>query len=260
MRSARRVIVALVWLAACRPSTPPPPPIPEPFTSGEQLIAAMQNRYAGRWYKTLTFVQATTTFAPDGSEQNAIWYEAAQLPSRLRIDFEPISAGNGVLVRGDTQYVMQGGALARTIPRGNELLLLGFDVYFLDPAFTAAWLRRIGFDLARIRLDTWQGRPVYVVGASSPADTQSRQFWIDRENLLFVRLLQPGGSGAIDDIRFANYERIGRGWIAPLVEVYHGDRLVFKEVYRNIRIDQPLDSALFDPAAWTSARHWYQAR
>lgn len=261
MKAEFAAALALVIVVGCTSSPPPPPPVPEPFTSGDQLIEAMQNRYAGRWYRTMTFVQSTTTIAPDGSEQKAIWYEAAQLPSRLRIDFDPLSAGNGALVRQDTQYVMQRGNLARVVPRTNELLLLGFDVYWLQPAATSAWLRRVGFDMSKIRQDVWQGRQVYVVGASGAADLRSRQFWIDRENLLFVRLIVPAGdSTRTDDIRFLNYEKLGRAWIAPLVEFYRDGRLHFKEEYRHVRVDVPLDSALFDPATFTSARHWYQAR
>jgi hypothetical protein len=260
----KRVAAAALILAAitgCRPGAPPPPAVPQPYRSGEQLIEAMQNRYAGRWYRTLTFVQATTSIAPDGSEQTSIWYEAALLPSRLRIDYDPIQMGNGVLVRADTQYVFQRGNQVRAIPRTNELLLLGFDIYFLEPAFTAAWLRRLGFDLSTVRRDVWQGRDVYVVGAASPADLRARQFWVDTENLLFVRLLQPAAdSTQTNDIRFAKYERIGRAWVATVVEVMRAGQLVFKEEYRHVRIDQPLDSALFDPATWSTARHWYQDR
>lgn len=259
-----RVAAAALILAAvtgCRQSAPPPPAVMQPYRSGEQLIEAMQNRYAGRWYRTLTFVQATTHIAPDGSEETSIWYEAALLPSRLRIDYDPIQAGNGVLVRADTQYVIQRGNLVRAIPRTNELLLLGFDLYFLEPAFAAAWLRRLGFDLSAVRRDVWQGRDVYVVGAASPADLRSRQFWVDVENMLFVRLLQPASDTTqTDDIRFAKYERIGRAWVATVVEFMRGGKLVFKEEYRQVRIDQPLDTALFDPATWSTARHWYQDR
>lgn len=261
MRAARTAIIALFAVAGCKASAPPPPPNPQPFTSGDQLIKSMQSRYAGRWYRTVTFVQASTTITPDGKASTAIWYEAALLPSRLRIDFDPLEAGNGALVRADTQYVIQRGAVVRTIPRTNELLLLGFDVYFLDPAVTSAWLRRVGFDLSRIRQDVWEGRQVYVVGASGPSDLRSRQFWIDRENMLFVRMISPArDTTQTEDIRFAKYEKIGRAWIAPLVEVYHNGRLTFKEEYRHVRIDPPLDTALFDPGQWRTARHWYQAR
>ena len=247
--------------AASCVSNPPPPPVPEPYTSGEQLLEAMQNRYVGRWYRTLTFVQETSRFPADAPASTALWYEALQLPSRLRIDFDPLGQGNGVIVRGDTQYVMQRGEVVRRIPRANELLLLGFDVYFLEPAHTAAWLRRLGFDLSRIRRDVWQGRQVYVVGAASAADSTSQQFWVDREHLLFVRLIQPIGNGPrMHDIRFLAYERLGRTWIAPIVEVYENGRLVVREEYRHMRVDVELDSALFDPARFATARHWYRTR
>ena len=255
------VAVALAALAGCTQTTPPAPAVPEPYTTGAQLIEAMQNRYAGRWYRTITFAQATTSFTPQGARDTAIWYEALLLPSRLRIDYDPIEAGNGVLVRADTQYVLQRGSVVRTIPRTNELLLLGFDVYFLEPSITAAWLTRLGFDLSKVRRALWQGRDVYVVGARDAGDLRSRQFWIDRENLLFVRLLTPARDSAqTDDIRFGNYERVGRAWVAPLVEVYREGKLVFKEEYRHVRVDQPLDTALFDPAKWRTARHWYRDR
>jgi hypothetical protein len=219
----------------------------------------MQNRYVGRWYRTLTFVQETTRFPAQADSVREVWYEALLLPSRLRIDVDPIEAGNGFIVRGDSQYVFNRRAITRRIGRTNELLLLGFDVYFLEPSTTAAWLRRLGFDLSRIRQDQWRGREVYVVGASSAADMTSKQFWVDREHLLFVRLIQPIGTGPrIQDIRFLNYETLGRAWIAPLVEIYEDGRLVMREEYRQKRIDVALDSALFDPARFTTARHWYE--
>jgi hypothetical protein len=154
---------------------------------------------------------------------------------------------------------MQRGAVVRRVPRANELLILGFDVYFLEPAATSAWLRRLGFDLSRIRQDEWQGRGVYVVGATGPDDLRSRQFWVDREQLLFVRLVQPvGETTRVRDIRFLNYRPVGRTWIAPLVEMYEDGRMVLKEEYRNIRVDVELDSALFDPTRFTTARHWFE--
>ena len=262
MKALVTTAAAIICIAGCKSSPPPPPAVPEPYTTGDQLIEAMQNRYAGRWYRTFTFAQATTTIAPDGSTENSIWYEAGSLPSLLRIDFDPISAGNGALIRGDTQFVIQRGNVVRRIPRTNKLLLLGFDVYFLDPAVTSDWLRRIGFDMSKIRRDVWQGREVYVVGAENAADLRSTQFWVDRENLVFVRLVQPAANDSTqtEDIRFLEYEKIGRAWIAPVVEFYRDGRLYFKEEYRHIRIDPPLDSMLFDPAAWSTATHWYQQR
>ena len=63
--------------------------------TAEQLISAMHKKYAGKWYKTLVFAQKTTTFKPDGTTQNGIWYEALSMPGKLRIDFDPLETGSG---------------------------------------------------------------------------------------------------------------------------------------------------------------------
>src|SRR5437762_1993496 len=64
--------------------------------ASEDLIHAMQKKYAQSWYKTLTFVQKTTEFEADGKTKVSTWYEALYAPGRLRIDFDPIADGNGI--------------------------------------------------------------------------------------------------------------------------------------------------------------------
>src|SRR5437870_6745570 len=77
--------------------------------TSEDLIHAMQKKYAQSWYKTLTFVQKTTEFEADGKTKVSTWYEALYAPGRLRIDFDPIADGNGILFANNTVYSMKGG-------------------------------------------------------------------------------------------------------------------------------------------------------
>ena len=78
------------------------------------------------------------------------------------------------------------------------------------------------------------------------------EVWVDAQRLLFVRLVEPQSLGdGLRDVRFENYTPLGDAWIAPRVEVWSGDELVFWEVYRDIQIDQPLDPVLFNPRRWT---------
>src|SRR5215475_1028776 len=65
--------------------------------SGEALVKAMHDRYAGSWYSTVTFTQKSTTYNADGTTKVETWYEAAQLPGKLRIDIGPASNGNGYI-------------------------------------------------------------------------------------------------------------------------------------------------------------------
>jgi len=264
--AARLALLSLAALAACRSSLPAPVPTPVPapaavihtsYTTGDEVIAAMHARYADRWYSTLTFTQKTSRLQADGKWNVQTWYEAMRVPGQLRIDFDPISAGNGVLYVRDSAFTIQNGRSLRGQPSINPLLLLGFDVYGNTPARTAALLRTEGYDLTRVHPDTFQSRPMVVVGADQ-GDLHRKQFWIDAERLYFVRMLEPAprDSTKVQDIRFMNYELRGEAWISPRVEIYSDGKLVFHEDYTDMRTNEPLDDALFDPTKWKTAKHW----
>jgi len=259
-------LLLLASAAGCASAPAPATPEPAPATpvrtapawrDGEAVITAMHDRYAGRFPRTITFRQKTSSLGAKGTWNVQTWYEALRLPGRLRIDFDPIKAGNGVLYARDSQYVVTNGRVARADPGINDLLLLGFDVYANPVARTSALLRRQGIDMARVHTDTFEGRPMIVVGALA-GDTRSKQFWVDAERMYFVRLLEraPRDTSKVQDIRFVNYERHGDAWLAPRVEIHTGGALTFHEDYSDIQTDVPLDEALFDPRQWRSAKHW----
>jgi outer membrane lipoprotein-sorting protein len=222
--------------------------------SGEDVIRAMRDRYAGKWYRTMTFVQKSTTIKPDGTRDSVTWYEAMSLPGKLRIDIEPIKAGNGILFVNDKQMNFKDGKLANTRDRIHPLMVLGFDVYELPVEQTVEKLRKLGMDLSVIHEDTWQGRPVYVVGAKS-GDQTTPQFWIDKQNLYFVRLIERGGkdNSSVQEIQFNKYFKAkGGGWVAPEVVVLLDGKEVFLEEYSEVKTDVKLDDRLFQPESWTS--------
>lgn len=228
-----------------------------PAKTAKDLIQAMHDRYAARWYKTLTFVQKSTTFKPDGTSQTVTWYEALSAPGKLRIDFDPVKDGNGILFINDTQHVFKDGKLASSRERIHPLLVLGFDVYAQPVQTTIEKLQKLKIDLSIVREDTWQGRPVYVVGAKA-GDLRSSQFWIDKERLLFVRLIEPAGgdNSVIHETQFNKYEPVkGGGWISPEVVFMVNGIRTFLEEYSDIRANVALDEKLFDPAHF-SAVHW----
>ncbi|HET7789578.1 MAG TPA: hypothetical protein VFK78_02190, partial [Gemmatimonadales bacterium] len=102
---------------------------PAPMRSGEDVLRAMHDRYAGHWFTTLTFTQHNTATRPDGSVQHSTWKEYASLPGRLRIDFLPADSGNGAIYARDSQFTIQGHALKDATPFVHPLMVLGFDVY-----------------------------------------------------------------------------------------------------------------------------------
>ena len=251
-----RLLLALLLLGACASAVVRP--AATPITTGEELIQAMRDRYEDRWYRNVTFTQENTRPLPDGTNERTTWLEAIEMPSKLRVDVVPRAEGNGFLFADDVQYRFENGKLVRTIPGTHPLLLLGFDAYSLPPSETAAKLRKLGFDLSVLREDQWQGRPVYVVGAAA-GDGRTKQFWIDKDRLVFVRMLQPAGKDGtqVAEIRFNKYEPLGGGWISPEVEFLTDGKLTFLEEYKNIRTGETLAPALFDPQQWSAAPHWH---
>jgi outer membrane lipoprotein-sorting protein len=228
----------------------------EDIHSGEALVRAMHDRYKESWYQTLTFTQKSTTFKADGTSSAETWYEAALLPGKLRIDVGPPKDNNGILLVDGTATFFREGKITNTRPLVNLLLVLGFDVYKQDPDVTSKVLKGEGLDLSKLREDTWDGRPAYVVGADK-SDLKSRQFWVAKDTLLFVREIEPSQSDPtkLDDIRFLDYRPLSGAWVAARVEVYSDDKKVFTEDYTDIQGNVKLDAAVFDPQRYSDS-HW----
>ena len=229
---------------------------PQEIYNGEAVLRAMHERYKASWYDTVTFTQKSTTYNPDGSSKVETWYEAALLPGRLRIDIGPATDGNGYVLADGNVTIVKDGKVSGNRPLVNMLLVLGFDVYRQDPQTTIDIVKSQGYDVTKLREDTWEGHPVYVVGAAK-GDLQSRQFWVEKDTLLFVREMEPARSDPkkTEDIRFTDYRRLAGGWIAARVEVHVDNRMVFSEEYSDIRNNVKLDAAVFDPKQFNST-HW----
>jgi len=224
--------------------------------TGEDVLRVMHDRYAKNWYETLTFTQKSTTYNADGTTKVETWHEALSLPAKLRIDVGPPADNNGYLMVDGTLTVLKGGKEVSTRPLVNMLLVLGFDVYRQSPEATAKVAKDEGYDLTKVHEDTWQGQPVYVVGAEK-GDLKSKQFWIDKKRLLFVRLFEPTQADAtkFQEIRFEDYRETAGGWVAAGVEVYAGDKKVFSEEYSDIQTNAKLAVGTFDPEQFNST-HW----
>src|SRR5882672_1603653 len=222
----------------------------------EDLVQAMQKKYAKSWYKTATFVQKTTNYEKDGTKKVETWYEALSVPGSLRIDFTPVKDGNGILFTDNKIYIFKNGKVDANRPYVHPLMILGFDIYRLTQADALEKLKGLKFDLSIFREDTWQDRPVYVVGARQ-GDLHSAQFWIDKKNLYFVRMIRPGGKDGAQtqETQFNKYVKLGGGWMAPEVIFAVDGKTVTSEEYSDLRANVALDSRLFDPQYWTTV-HW----
>ena len=226
--------------------------------SGDDLIAAMQKKYAGKWYKTLTFVQKTIHHQPDGTTTSEMWHEAMSVPGNLRIDFVDSTTGDGILFADGKLYSYRDGKPATGRPFVHPLLVLGFDVYMQPIGTTIGQIKGMGIDMSVIHQDKWQGRMVYVIGAKQ-GDLNTPQFWVDKKNLLFVRLIQLGGKDkkTVQETQFNKYVKSGGGWVSAEVKFFVDGKLTTTEEYTDIQTGMQLKSDLWDPEKWFTADRTY---
>ena len=230
--------------------------------TGDELIAAMQKKYAGKWYKTLTFVQKTIHYKEDGTSTSEMWHEAMTVPGKLRIDFVDSKTGDGILFADGKIYSFRDGKPATGRPFVHPLLVLGFDVYMQPAATTIEQVKGLGIDLSVIHEEKWQGQDVYVIGAKQ-GDLNTPQFWVDKKNLLFVRLIQLGGKDKknVQETRFNKYVKSGGGWVSAEVKFFVDGKPTTTEEYTDIQTGTKLSDDLWNPEKWTTAdRTYYKKR
>lgn len=217
---------------------------------GAAVIRAMHDRYAKTWYRTLSFTQKTTRRTQADTMVIETWKERALIPGYLRIDIERATGNTSVVYGGDSLFVWRGDSTITRAATRNILLVIGFDVYRQPPETTLAVLAAEHYPTTPVREDTWEGRPVYVIGAAA-GDLHSHQLWIDKGRLLFVRALEPDqrDSTKTVDLRFDNYVKVPSGWLSETVEIYRDGKLAQREEYRDVRTNIPVDPKIFSPPA-----------
>jgi len=217
-------------------------------SDGDVVIRAMHDKYAKTWYHTLSFTQKTTRRTPADTMVIETWRERAMIPGRLRIDVGRATGNTSIVYSGDSLFVWRGDSTLTRAATRNILLIIGFDVYRQAPETTLAVLAAEHFPMTPVREDTWEGRPVYVIGAAS-GDLKSHQLWIDKDRLLFMRAIEPDqrDSTKTVDMRFDNYVKVPSGWLSETVEVYRDGKLVQREEYSDVRTNVPVDPQIFLP-------------
>ncbi len=223
--------------------------------TGEETLLRMHNRYAGKWYTTMTFVQLTEFYRNDSLLRTATWYEAVKFPYDLRIDNEHPRNGNATIYRKDSTYRFANGKLARATAGTNPFLVFIGGLYSLSIESAKKLIQADGFDLSKGYTSNWKGRKAFVLGAAE-GDTTAKQVWVDAEHLYVVRYL--GKTGArVMDVHMSQQVPLGGGWTETWVDFYFDGKLGQREKYSDMKADRPLDEKLYDPTMF-GQWHWMQ--
>jgi hypothetical protein len=217
---------------------------PQPST-GEALLRQMHDRYAGKWYKTLAFVQRTTF--PDRPDQT--WFETAELPGRLRIDMAPVDSMNTILFKGDSTFRFRGGQRAGARGGGNPLAVLLADVYATPVEESVERIKRYGFGLSPLASGMWKGRSAWIVGAAA-GDTTRSQFWVDKERMYVVRIIEQAPGQPLQDTHISGHQRAAQGWVEGELHFIVNGAEVQAEYYSDVKVNPPVDPALWSTTTW----------
>jgi hypothetical protein len=247
-RHLRLVTVVAAGALALVPAAAPAQAGPD----GLAVLRRMRSAYDGKWYPTLTFVQRTIV-SRAGSTDTTTWYESVS-GTRLRIDVGNPARGNGQLATPESTYAVRNGAVVRMLTPGNPFLPLIMGVYLKPVEETVRDLALFGFDASKATRGTYEGAPVTIVGASSPSDTTSAQFWVDDRNLVLRVMGAVKGAEGID-VHIGGYERVGQAWLGTRVRILIGGRTQTEE-YSDWKTNVALSDDLFDATKWMTAPHW----
>lgn len=248
-------------LGACAPKATIAP-VPEvvvalpPLPAGHAVLAAMNERYIGKWYMTMTYKQNVTIITTSGRQTRQVWNQYLTLPGRQRIDYLPLGSRSGVLYADGKLHAFANGK-AQDVRQGwNPQLVLTGDVYTQMVDTTVRQLESLGFDLSIARKAQWDGKEVWVVGAAD-GDSTSSQFWVDTDSLLVRRILVRDASGAkpsVTETRVLSYRSVGGYPVAHSTRAYRDGRLYFRGEATNILIAERLSVELFEPQNWVRSQ------
>jgi hypothetical protein len=222
--------------------------------NGNDVINAMYKKYDGgkKWYKYFSFTQDAFFYRNDSMIKKEVWHEIGSFPGYLAIKFDSKEGKDGVIFAVNKVYSIKDGLAKEPRTFIHDLILVGFDAYFLKPEITSHLLDSIGYNLKEFHEDVFEGRKVYVVGAQ-PGDEKIPQFWIDAERLYLHRIIYKKRENVTDCV-FGDYEKVDGNWVAKKVTFKNNGQLQMVEKYYDLKFPKELNSDIFNPAKFAEIK------
>ncbi len=218
-----------------------------PVPDGDAVVRAAHAKYAGKWPTSYTYLQKT--LLPDGRLET--WYTAVQLPGLQRVDVAPALTGRAMIYRRDSLYTYGARKTKTRSWWPNSFLTLLGDIHVAPPAETSRRLRQFGYNMAKTHEEVWQGKRVIVVGALA-GDLKSKQFWLEKDRLILVRLIEPNAADPRRplDAHIEGYEKAGGGWMERTIRIHLGGQIAQLEEVNDLQLNVRHDMSMFDPGPY----------
>lgn len=222
--------------------------------NGNDVINAMYKKYDGgkKWYKYFSFTQDAFFYRNDSIIKKEVWHEIGSFPGYLAIKFDSKESKDGVIFAVNKVYSIKDGIAKEPRTFIHDLILVGFDAYFLKPEITSHLLDSLGYNLKEMHMDVFEGRKVYVIGAQ-PGDEKTPQFWIDTERLYLHRIIYKKKEN-ITDCVFGDYEKVDGNWVAKKVTFKNNGHLQMVEKYYDLKFPKELNQDIFNPSKFSQTK------
>ena len=145
------------------------------INNGADVINAMYKKYDGgkKWYKHFSFTQDAIFYRNDSAIKTEVWHEVGSFPGYLAIKFDKKDSKDGVIFAVNKVYSIKDGVAKEPKPFIHDLILVGFDVYFLKPERTIQLLDSLGYNLKSMHIDVFEGRHQGLILAEIEFENQS---------------------------------------------------------------------------------------
>jgi hypothetical protein len=214
------------------------------ISSGEDVLAKMYKKYAGKWMSSFSFTQTTEVYRNDSLINTSTWYENVVYPDKFRIDFGSKTNGNAAIFSKDSVYSFRKAILVRTTANDEDLTFMLGGMYFYPYDTVKAMLTKMGYDLNKSYETKINDKPVYVIGAAN-ANEKTNQLWIDKEKLVVVKFINYR-EGQKEEGIFYDHKQFGKSWSETACDFYVDGKVIQKEKYYDCKANENIDVKIFD--------------
>ncbi|SEM56568.1 hypothetical protein SAMN05216436_105195 [bacterium A37T11] len=218
-------------------------------------LEKIQQRYAGKWPKRMSYIKKVLSHRYGRTDSSSHYY-AYVFPQYARIDNRSPDNGNTSIFRGDSAWYFR---YHRKDGKGSAHwhfsdYMLG-EIYWDDIEGLKKVLAYSKIDFTKQARGKWEGRTVYVIGATSLEDRLHIQVWYDAELLYPIRFIY-GSIGNVEDSWY-EIEKLGAIWKPKATKEFYNKKQTGEVRFVNFSFDRQLSEALFDPDKF-GTYHWTQ--
>ena len=210
----------------------------------------MRLAHPSRALRTLAFTVRVVEYRTDSVRVSRSRVYAS-LPGRHRVEYLPTSRASGYVRDRHRLALFERGRRVARVNRVDLAALIAYDLFAQSIDTTIMWLdsSRVRFGL--LRLEQFDGKRVWVVGANEGDDT-SPQFWVDAAEYRVVRVIQrePWNANQLVDMRFTEFVEVLDVPLPTRIAVYRDGKLVQRHEISGVATNPRLPSRAFDLSRW----------